>query len=565
MERRSRVRYETLAFVFIVLGIAITLNALAARALTGARIDLTHNELYTLSHGTRTTLGRLQDDLTISVYWTPDQPAPANEDERLLRERLEDYVSAGNGKVQLHWVRVANDNRERQTEADNAGCSRRPIQVVDQAQQQAQAAQVYRCVTFAYRDKTERLPFVRLQLSEGMEYELTSIIKKMVEGERVIGFLTGHGEPSPDTAMPYLSRFLSEEHLPYSTRTVDLRAGQETVPSDIKGLVIMNPSQAITEPELRQINAYLMRGGAVAVFASGVNITGTDIHPTGTPATHGLNALLEGYGVTINSDIVLDAQGSDTVQQIEDQPIRVPLFTYPTLIARRGDSGPGIDTAHYSVFRLRAINLPYASSITLNRGRAGENNTTVTEVGRTSSRSVTVRSNFDTELDPEAVWQRRNSLFRSASAGSYLVAVAIEGQLRSAFTGPTPATGDAGVHAGGSADTPSHAPSQHPARLLVMSSGKLFNIEQLRALAPVQGGVPVNIRLLENVFDWLSQDTDLLAVRAKNIADPPLGEVTDVKKQVFKWGSIVGLPLLVGLLGVFILRARAAARRSTKL
>lgn len=565
MERRSRVRVETLAFVFIVLGIAVTLNALAARALTGARVDLTHNELYTLSRGTRSTLGRLQDDLTISVFWTPDQPAPANEDERLLRERLEDYVAAGNGRVQLRWVRVPNDNQDRQRDADNAGCSRRPIQVVDQAQQQAQAAQVYRCVTFAYRDKTERLPFVRLQLAEGMEYELTSIIKKMVEGERVIGFLTGHGEPAPDTAMPYLSRFLSEEHLPYSTRTVDLRSGAEAVPSDIKGLVIMNPSQAISEPELRQINSYLMRGGSVAVFASGVNVTGTDIRPTGSPASHGLNTLLSGYGVTINPDIVLDAQGSDTVQQIEDTPIRVPLFTYPTLIARRGDSGPGIDTSHYAVFRLRAINLPYTSSLTVNRGRATENDTTLTEIGRTSSRSTTVRENFDRELDAEAVWQRRGSLFRGASSGSYLVAVALEGQLRSAFPGSAPAAqGDAGA-APAADNTPAHASSAHPARLLVVGSGKLFNIEQLRALAPVQGGVPVNIRLLENVFDWLSQDTDLLAVRAKNIADPPLGEVTEVKKQLFKWGSIVGLPLLVGLLGVFILRARAAARRSISL
>jgi hypothetical protein len=36
--------------------------------------------------------------------------------------------------------------------------------------------------------------------------------------------------------------------------------------------------------------------------------------------------------------------------------------------------------------------------------------------------------------------------------------------------------------------------------------------------------------------------------------------VTDTKKQLFKWGSIVGLPLLVGVLGVVLMSMRARKR-----
>ncbi len=54
-------------------------------------------------------------------------------------------------------------------------------------------------------------------------------------------------------------------------------------------------------------------------------------------------------------------------------------------------------------------------------------------------------------------------------------------------------------------------------------------------------------------------------MRAKNVAEPNLREITDAKKNLFKWGHIVGLPLLVGLLGVFITRSREASRKAIKL
>ncbi len=108
--------------------------------------------------------------------------------------------------------------------------------------------------------------------------------------------------------------------------------------------------------------------------------------------------------------------------------------------------------------------------------------------------------------------------------------------------------------------TPAHASQGNPARLLVVGSGKMFGIDQLRSIAPIQGGIPTNVQMLLNVFDWLSQDPDLLAVRAKDVSEPTLGDVSETKKNLFQWGSIFGLPLLVGLLGVFMARMRAQRR-----
>jgi ABC-2 type transport system permease protein len=541
MERRSQARAQTGAFVAIALVAVVLINVLAVKVLH-ARVDLTKRGLYSLSQGTRRTLGRLTDNLTITVYWTPDQPAPANDDERLLREQLDEYVAASRGRLEVRWVRTDNDERKHQ--ADGANCTKRMLQTVNAQSDQANIAEVYRCITFSYLRSTEQLAFVNPGV-QGMEYQITSIVKKMIDPERAIGFLTGHDEGSPETALPYLSRILQEAHLGYATRTVDLHGGEEDIPADIKGLVIMGPSRRIEERELRRINSYLMRGGSVAVFAGGTNITGSDTRPTAVANESNLNALLSGYGVTINPDIVLDFQASDSVQEIEQGRARIPMFTYPALAARRSAGEPGIDTAHPAVFRLPGVVLPFVSSLTINNSRARENGTVYTELGRTSERSVLQRERF--ELDAIELLQRRQQIFGNARA-SYVVAAALEGQLRSAF-------------AANDTDHPAaHATADHPARLLVVGSGKLFHIDQLRAIAPLQNGMPTNVQMLLNVFDWLSQDPDLLAVRAKDVSEPSLQAVSDTKKQLFKWGSIIGLPLLVGLLGIVLMNLRARKR-----
>jgi ABC-type uncharacterized transport system involved in gliding motility auxiliary subunit len=541
MERRSQARAQTGAFVAIALVAVVLINVLAVKVLH-ARLDLTKRGLYSLSQGTRRTLGRLTDNLTITIYWTPDQPAPANDDERLLREQLDEYVAASRGRLEVRWVRTDNDERKHQ--AEGANCTKRVLQTVNTASDQANLAEVFRCITFSYLRSTEQIAFVNPGV-EGMEYQITSIVKKMIDPERAIGFLQGHDEGSPEQALPYLSRILQEAHLGYTTRGVDLHGGEEDIPTDIKGLIIMGPARRIEERELRRINSYLMRGGSVAVFAGGTNITGSDTRPTAARNESNLNALLEGYGVTINPDVILDFQASDSIQEIEQGRARIPMFTYPALAARRDAGGPGIDTAHPAVFRLPGVILPFVSSLTINNGRARENGTVFTEVGRTSDRSVQQRENF--ELDAIELLQRRQQIFGNAHA-SYVVAAALEGQLRSAF-------------AANDTDHPAaHATREHPARLLVVGSGKVFHIDQLRAIAPLQNGMPTNVQMLLNVFDWLSQDPDLLAVRAKDVSEPSLQAVTDTKKQLFKWGSIVGLPLLVGVLGVVLMSMRARKR-----
>ena len=358
MERRSQARLESGAFVFIMIAVAVFLNALAAKVLH-VRADLTKRELYSLSLGTKRTLERLTDHLKITVYWTPDQPAPAGDDARLLREQLDEYVAASRGKIDLEWVRVT--DADTKTRAEGASCREGVLQTV--REQQMQAVRVFRCLSFNYLRSSEHMDFVPINV-EGLEYQVTSIVKKMIDPERPIGFLSGHGEVAPETDMPFLSRYLERERLRYTTRVVDLHGGDDDIPADIKGLVIMNPTRRIEERELRRINAYLMRGGSVAVFASGVNVSGTTSSPTSAASEHNLAPLLSGYGVTLRPNVILDARATPSMIEVNGEGLPIPrMFTYPLL------AEDGLNQAHPMTFRLPLFVTPYASPMDIDRSR----------------------------------------------------------------------------------------------------------------------------------------------------------------------------------------------------
>jgi ABC-type uncharacterized transport system involved in gliding motility auxiliary subunit len=564
MERKVRARSESFAFVGMVLASLVLFNLISVRAF--GRIDLTKRQLFTLSDGTKRIVRGLQDQLTITVYFTPNQPPPANDDERFLRDQLDEYRSISNGRIKV--VYVSPDNEERRRQADSAGCEKAPLQAVDQRQEQATIQEVYRCVAFEYRGSREKIAFLPPGV-QGLEYELSSIIKNLsmpqAERERTIGFLSGHGELTPDEGLQYLPQLLEQARLSYRTRTVNLNGGENDVPSDIKGLVIMNPNQRISERELRKLDAYLMRGGAIAIFAGGVNFPATDpANASGTEAEHHLNDWLEGYGLKLQSN---DLRSTDAVVQFGRYRGRVRLVTWPEIASFTGGTPTaedlrtqgGVDPSFPVTFRLPGFVTTYPSEIRIDEGRRGTVGGTLKVFASTGPRSI-LRTNFNIDIR-EILQQGPGQFTNAAQHGPYPVGVALEGEFRSAFAGRPESASDGGSGDASAAPLPSSSNvperANSRARLMVISSGNMFALDTLRTLVQISGGQSPNLQLIPNTFDWLSQDLDLLAVRAKDTSDPQIrADVSDKAKQFFKWGSIALLPAAIGILGFAVLSAR---------
>ena len=72
----------------------------------------------------------------------------------------------------------------------------------------------------------------------------------------------------------------------------------------------------------------------------------------------------------------------------------------------------------------------------------------------------------------------------------------------------------------------------------------------------VQGN-PQNLIFLANSLDWLAQDERLIQIRSKDRTPPPLIFTSDFLQTGFRWGNLVGVPLVFVLIGL----ARAVDRR----
>src|SRR5947208_537564 len=83
--------------------ILISINVIAARFFN-ARLDLTAEKLYTLSRGTRATLQKIDEPITVRFYFSSrlgqDIPAYGVYAQR-VRELLDQYVAAARGKLRL--------------------------------------------------------------------------------------------------------------------------------------------------------------------------------------------------------------------------------------------------------------------------------------------------------------------------------------------------------------------------------------------------------------------------------------------------------------------------------
>ncbi|MCC7539512.1 MAG: GldG family protein [Deltaproteobacteria bacterium] len=578
-------RGESAIFLVVVTAVLVVLNVLSIGIFY--RADLTERRLFSLSDGSHRVASRLRDKMTIRAYFTEDLPPPFNATSRYVRDLLEEYAAASNGRIRLEFVDPTADP----TAGEN--CDTRPItqpcasrdgvnkvahQVIER--EELSMKEGYRGIAFLYLGNTRQIAVV--EDTAGLEYEITTILKEMT-GERMpVGLLTGHDEPTTEQG----HKLLAERAKTYSFRSVDLSGGDREVPREIRALIVSGPTKELNERELRRIDQYLMRGGSVGIFTGNVNVE-IEQAPnfTAAEATHGLNRLLEGYGIRINKNLVFDRQCVPLpARGPGGMPVLLPYPAWPVVSFNEQQS------AHPVAFRLPQVVMPFASVLSRPRLRASKS-VRVTDLMRTTDESWVQSGSY--ELDPMQRWRPEGR------GGPFTLAIAAEGRLRSAFAGRPAAEGGESSESG---NIEAPATATKDARLLVVGSSGFADDNILAFLSRMQRSqTPSNLALLLNAVDWLAQDADLVAVRAKEVEDPQVEAPRelrqqmqqaneqeenaqtrrqqreaqqrrtqaeaewDAKKALYKWGNTFAWPLLFAIFGIVRWRLRLAQRASVKL
>jgi len=166
--------------LFIYLIIIVLINLVGATLFF--RLDLTKNNLYTISEGSRKVVSTLSEPLTINVFFTKDLPAPHNNTERYLHDLLEEYARNGNRFFNYRFFDVDPESegvsvktRENREIANNYGIHPVQIQLIEK--DQVKFTKAYMGLVIIHGDQIERIP--TLTSTEGLEYKLTTAIQKL--------------------------------------------------------------------------------------------------------------------------------------------------------------------------------------------------------------------------------------------------------------------------------------------------------------------------------------------------------------------------------------------------
>ncbi len=404
-----------------------------------------------------------------------------------------------------------------------------PVQVQVVKEDKFEVKKAYMGMVFLYEDKKESIPVI--QNTGTLEYDISSTIKRLTsKGRKKIGFLNGQGEP----AMSELTHVQEVLRKQYDIVPVDVSKGN-AVPPDISALIVDAPVNRFSDPDKFQVDQYLMRGGKVAFLLNKVDANLQNRF--GRPLDLNLDDMLEAYGVRVNTDLVRDAQCANisVMQQqfgfnIQSQ---VP-FPYLPMVSN-------FSKGNAIVKDLQGMILVFASSVdTMNvssRGLQAE------VLFRSSKQSGRQTGQF--MYDPLERYTRE--MFPEKEIP---LAVLLEGSFHSAFDGrPVPA--DTAV--GSLPPTTSPLTTSPATRIVVVGDGDFIRD---------QYGNRENLTFFANMVDYLVDDAGLITIRTKELATPPLDQVSDGTKKAVKYADLVVPPALVLGYGLVRWRMRQARKRA---
>jgi ABC-type uncharacterized transport system involved in gliding motility auxiliary subunit len=488
----------------------------------------------------------------VKAYFTEDLPPPFNATERYVRDLLVEYESRARGNMEVVFIDPSDEDKAE--EARQAGITEVTHQVIEK--DQASEKRGFRGLLFSYMGETQKIPVITD--TKGLEYDITNIILMMSREKRQVGFLQGHGEPktmtppqdpynpNPNQEQAGLAK-IREELKQYRVREVDLDGGRSPVPEELEALVVVAPTEPISELELLRIDQFLMRGGNLAFFVEGMTVDASTGMLMTEPNEAGLGPLLEHLGVELNQDIVFDLQ-CDTL------PVRGPMGIP---LAKRYPGWPLAEIAneHPTTFRLPVLTFPWASSLEpVSQPAAGDVDVTV--LATTSPDSW--RQTGDVDLDPNLDWKEQFE--KADDMGPFNLAVAIEGGFTSFFAGR-----DLSEIAGEGVEedlSEGFLEKTEQGRVLVAGSSQMVLDPVVQILAKLHGARErsANLAFGVNTVDWLSASQGLIEVRSKGVENPRLNIEEESTRNLLKYGNILAWPLLAIAIGLVRWAARSRKR-----
>lgn len=319
--------------LLLAAGLALGVLVILQFVLTGARLDLTSKGLYTLSEGSRSVLGDLDEPIDLKFYYsdeaTSDIPLIRNYATR-VRELLEEMSAVSGGKLRLKVI----DPKPFSEEEDRA--SALGLQAVPLGG--AGGANVFFGLSGSSATGEQvSISFLQPDKEAFLEYDLVKMVHTLAHPEKpVVGLLTSL---PMGAAMDPQSRQIRQpwavlagwQEL-FDVRMLDPATTRVIKPS-IGTLIVVHP-RGWSGDTLYAIDQFVLRGGRLLMFVDPYaeldNAAGDPEDPMAAmlaDRSSNPGPLLQAWGIDFDaSKVLLDAQAALTVQSPEGGQVRHPAI-----------------------------------------------------------------------------------------------------------------------------------------------------------------------------------------------------------------------------------------------
>jgi ABC-type uncharacterized transport system involved in gliding motility auxiliary subunit len=293
--------------VLVLIGLMVaSANIVAAHFLT-SRLDLTAEHLYTLSQGTRNTLAKIDEPITLRFYYSTrlgDEVPSYGVYAQRVRELLDQYVAAAHGKIRLEVYNpeAFSDVEDR---AVAFGLKGVPLDV--------QGEQVYFGLAATNStDDQQVIAFFAPERERFLEYDLTKLIHSLAFPKKtVVGLMTPlplegdmmammRGRPSEPMAVI--------DQLEQLDRVKPLASDIDAIPADIDVLMLVHP-QNLPDKTLFAIDQFVLKGGKALVFVDPLSELQashpSQLNPPGSPTSSNLERLFKSWGFEVPANTVV--------------------------------------------------------------------------------------------------------------------------------------------------------------------------------------------------------------------------------------------------------------------
>lgn len=520
----------TLVGLILAVILFVSVNSLSDRFLKGASLDLTDQQLYTLSPGTRAILGKIDEPITLKLYYSvrlgDAVPAYGVYAQR-VRELLQEYAALSNGKVRLQIIEPQPYSEE-EDQATAAGLQGVPVE-------EGGEPVYFGLAGTNSTDDSENIPFFQQDREKFLEFDLTKLVQTLAfPKKKVVGLITSlaidgdpmaqmQGRPSQPQAI------LDQIRQAYEVRV--LPESLESVPDDVDVLMIVQPER-LTLPAEYAIDQFVLGGGHVLAFVDPDSEFQKSHRSMMQPQGGGevkFDRLLNSWGVNLIKDKVVGDQLNALKVNVGGSDHRESA-DYLAWVNLKADD---INAADPITGRLSQINVASAGALEPVKGAK----TSFEWLLQSSSDSELIDA---AQLKSAPVPDVLGLLHDFKSTGQrYVIAARVTGSADTAFPDGPPKAADADKAKPDAPKPPSKPQlkvAKEPINVVVVADSDILDDRFWVNFQDFMGrrvGTPIanNGDFVQNAVDSLAGSSDLIGLRSRGSAVRPFTRVDAMQRE----------------------------------